>query len=353
MLWGRRQSGGSTSADILPPDFDAALYRSHYRDVRRLDAAKLELHFRTSGIDQGRVGSVVAKRSAFVDLMRDATSILEIGPFANPTVSGPRVKYFDVLSSDALRRRALAHGLDPNRCPNIDFVSPTGDLGVVSGQYDAVVSSHVIEHQPDLIRHWLGVARLLNPGGRYFLAVPDKRFCFDHFIAESTFATVLDAYFRGLRMHTIASVVEHRALTTHNDARRHWKGDHGEPAYKASLGQIREALDVCLRNPGDYIDTHAWQFTSRSFREIAATLFAAGMSPFRVARVYDTVRGSNEFYAVLEKSGDVDLPQPVRLPDGFDPALYLLANPDVAEAGVDPARHYFNFGQREGRKLRP
>ncbi|WP_428249907.1 phytanoyl-CoA dioxygenase family protein [Ferrovibrio sp.] len=41
------------------------------------------------------------------------------------------------------------------------------------------------------------------------------------------------------------------------------------------------------------------------------------------------------------------------LPAGFDPALYLAANPDVAKAGADPIQHYLVFGSREGRPLRP
>lgn len=39
--------------------------------------------------------------------------------------------------------------------------------------------------------------------------------------------------------------------------------------------------------------------------------------------------------------------------EAFDPQLYLLANPDVAAAGVDPAQHYLHFGLREKRRLRP
>ena len=31
----------------------------------------------------------------------------------------------------------------------------------------------------------------------------------------------------------------------------------------------------------------------------------------------------------------------------FDPALYLKNNPDVADAGVDPVKHWMEFGQRE------
>ncbi|MES1202004.1 MAG: phytanoyl-CoA dioxygenase family protein [Pseudomonadota bacterium] len=37
----------------------------------------------------------------------------------------------------------------------------------------------------------------------------------------------------------------------------------------------------------------------------------------------------------------------------FDPKLYLLANPDVAAAGVDPLEHYRKHGMAEGRRLRP
>ncbi|MBB5460577.1 phytanoyl-CoA dioxygenase family protein [Paraburkholderia sp. Cpub6] len=42
-----------------------------------------------------------------------------------------------------------------------------------------------------------------------------------------------------------------------------------------------------------------------------------------------------------------------QLPDGFDPKLYLEANPDVAAAGVDPVDHFVDFGRAEGRPLRP
>jgi hypothetical protein len=40
------------------------------------------------------------------------------------------------------------------------------------------------------------------------------------------------------------------------------------------------------------------------------------------------------------------------LPEEFDPARYLEANPDVAAAGLDPAWHFLNFGCAEGRQIR-
>jgi hypothetical protein len=46
-------------------------------------------------------------------------------------------------------------------------------------------------------------------------------------------------------------------------------------------------------------------------------------------------------------------PGAMPLPFGFDPVLYLAANPDVAAAKMDPLEHYLQFGIREDRKLRP
>ena len=42
-----------------------------------------------------------------------------------------------------------------------------------------------------------------------------------------------------------------------------------------------------------------------------------------------------------------------QLPAGFDPELYLQANPDVSEAGLDAVCHYLKWGKAEGRALRP
>jgi SAM-dependent methyltransferase len=41
------------------------------------------------------------------------------------------------------------------------------------------------------------------------------------------------------------------------------------------------------------------------------------------------------------------------LPQGFDPELYLIANPDVKRAAVDPIAHYQIFGKKEGRPIAP
>lgn len=292
------------------------------------------------------------RRRAFFAPLEHAGSVLEIGPLADPSLRGPNVRYFDVLPTDALRAKAQANGMDPASCPHIDYVSPTGDLAVVDATFDAVVSSHTIEHQPDLLRHLHGVARLLVPHGRYYLAVPDQRYCFDHFIAPSNIAEVLDAHLRDAAVHSAAHVIEHLALTTHNDPVRHWRGDHGAPAWIDEPGLLREAVAQFNASAGTYLDAHAWQFTPQSFAQIMRALAALELSAFDLLSVQPTRRNAFEFYAVLEKRRERTATLD-RLPAGFEPAAYLAANPDVAAAGVDAARHYLEFGRNEGRRLRP
>jgi hypothetical protein len=44
--------------------------------------------------------------------------------------------------------------------------------------------------------------------------------------------------------------------------------------------------------------------------------------------------------------------RPKKPPADFDGAAYLRANPDVAAAKMDPAKHWTRFGYREDRPLR-
>ncbi len=91
---------------------------------------------------------------------------LEIGPFFRPLLKGPHLRFFDVLSHADLVARAREIGEEESNIPVIDFVSPTGDLSIVNQSFSYVLSSHCIEHQPDMIEHLQQVERILQPDGR-------------------------------------------------------------------------------------------------------------------------------------------------------------------------------------------
>ncbi len=83
-----------------------------------------------------------------------------------------------------------------------------------------VFSSHNIEHQPCLITHLAEVASLMRTGGWFLLAIPDKRYCFDHLLPESTITDVLEPFLSGRRDHAVRSLVQGRMMHTHNEAGR-------------------------------------------------------------------------------------------------------------------------------------
>jgi SAM-dependent methyltransferase len=289
----------------LPPELDLEYYRQNNADLASLSEAALTAHYATFGGKEGRASSSLARRVGFVRFVQEHPSILEIGPFTTPTLRGSNVKYFDLMDQGSLLERAARIGHPVTDVPHIDYVSPTGDLEVVKQTFDVVFSSHCIEHQPNLVQHLNSVARLLRPNGLYALVVPDKRFMFDHYVAESTIADVVEAHWEGRAVHRLASVIEHRAFVTHNDPVRHWVGDHGEPRNAHSVAPVLAAMREHDAAAGGYVDVHAWQFTPTNFRRIIEQIFDLGLSPLRVARVWETPRPEMEFCAILSKDASV------------------------------------------------
>lgn len=282
----------------FPPEFDVDLYLRSNPDLAGFPAEEARLHFERYGENEGRIASGISSRESFLALVPRDRLALEIGPFNSPCLRGKNVRYFDVMDSAALRDRAKLHGLGQSGVPEtIHYISPTADLTSVGDKFSSVLSSHAIEHSPDLVKHLQDVASLLAPDGVYYVVCPDNRYCFDQTLENSTIADALDAHFTQRRVHSLTSVIEHRALATHNDPVRHWAGD--SPPRAVSAATIQAAIDEWRASNGGYIDVHAWQFAPQSFRQIVNLLFELGLSPLKVERVYPTVRNSIEFYAIL------------------------------------------------------
>ena len=284
----------------LKVDFNS--YRDKYSDCRKMSDAEILNHFEYHGISEGRVAHPLALRENFLSELKSKSSILEIGPFCNPGVSGGHVKYFEILDQAALIERAKLYNLNADIVPMIHFLSPEGDLSIVKENFQCCFSSHVIEHQPDFIRHLQEIEKILLPEGEYCLLIPDHRYCFDHFITPSTVADVFDAFERRKTKHDLRSVIEHRALTTHNDPLSHWLGNHG-PQFSAEthLVALKNSLDEFKNASGKSIDVHAWQFTPDSFFEIVSSLNKLGLLGLKPSFVNDTPYGRFEFSAVLKK----------------------------------------------------
>lgn len=287
----------------FPPEFDPAYYRSRFPELALANDHEAEAHFRNHGVAAGLEGSPLVHRAQFLDEInrRAEGNALEIGPSWSPILCGPNVAYLDVFNAEELRARAMKNGVDPELCPSvIDFV---GDIAAVDQKFDYVVSSHSIEHQPDLVHHLKSVHDLLKSGGSYYLIIPDKRFCFDARKAESTIAGVLQAHQEKRTHHTLQSVIEGAVFSTHNDAALHWQAQPSPVDDEQLAALVELAIKEFDAANGGYIDVHAWYFTPASFRSIASTLFKLGLTGLQPTRVFNTPRNALEFCAVLEKAG--------------------------------------------------
>jgi hypothetical protein len=249
------------------------------------------------------------------------------------------VKYIDAFATEELKEHyASDPNVDTSLIVDVDYIwrgERYGDL--IKERFDSVVSSHNIEHVPCLVSFLNSLESVLCSGGRIYLAVPDKRYCFDHFKSDSSISDVLDAFFERRQALPASALVRQALLVTHNEAMRHWKGDHGTPAFSNSeefaarlkrmsgavtrpdtskdASTLREkrvagsgpAMLEGLRSlykldaSAHTGDQHAWVFTPGSFAEIIFLLNHLGLTGLFVDRLHPTAFGSHEFYAVLRK----------------------------------------------------
>ncbi len=291
------------TVDPFPPNFDAEIFKQNNGPEEQ---AQYDSGVRDQGwmVSSGQMLRDVLNKDILPSLHADA---LEIGPFLRPIIHGEHVKYFDVLDLEHLKARAAAIGYPAEREVEIDYVEPTGDLTRIPDKhkFGLVVGSHMLEHQLDLVRHIQVVADLLLPGGYYAFIVPDKRYCFDYFVSESSIADYLDDYRSNRyfsKRHSLRSIIEHRVLITHNYPVEHWAGNHGANTLikdhtEQTLAAVKE-YEAALHN-GAYIDVHNYQFTPYGLATALEGLYNLGLITLKVHRVYPTLKNQLEFSIVL------------------------------------------------------
>jgi len=291
-----------TDADF-PSPFSDVIYRRFNSDLKHLSDFELHKHFLNFGKGEGRRSGEISCADDFVELIRKfakPTEVLEISPFTRPRIQGSFTS--DVMTREQLVVRAIELGLEVESIPEVNFrIDPVAgkSLSSISLKFSAILSSHVIEHQPDVVTHLEEISTLLLPRGRYFLIVPDHRYCFDALLESSNLAEVVTAREERRRIHTLASVIEHRALTTHNDPTGHWKGLSGEIA--DAVPRFQAAIEEFRSSRGGYLDVHAWQFTPDSFEAIVEVVVELYKIPLQVERVYHTLRNQLEFFVILKR----------------------------------------------------
>jgi SAM-dependent methyltransferase len=289
-----------------PVDFDANIYQSLYPDLAGMTEGELHEHYRRFGRFEGRRAHSLSTRVDFA-MLASAERALEIGPFTRPLLVGSNVKYADIHTTAQLQEIAPHLGLIASDVPEITWVVSPSDLTTIDERFDAVLTGHVIEHQPNLVGHLQQVSALLGPGGRYLVLAPDYRYCFDHFMKPSTIADVLDAHARNVQMHDPKSLIASRLCYAHNDSVRHWAGDHGDPDIHPvfpehdRITRLKLAYQQATLAPETLSNEHAWYLEPDTFASILSDLNDLNLVDLRLERLYPTLHNTLEFWTILRK----------------------------------------------------
>lgn len=124
--------------------------------------------------------------------------VLEIGPGTSPfpVASSARVTYADRCveggrDANWPELKGEPRGPDPHLNLNVDVDRLSA---IEDASFDAVIASHVIEHLANPLRALQEFHRVLRPGGRLVLIVPDRTRTFDRVREPTTLRHLLDEH---------------------------------------------------------------------------------------------------------------------------------------------------------------
>ncbi len=223
--------------------------------------------------------------------------VLEVGPGNQPfpTPAADEVVYADRRVPGGRDRTWPELAGQPSGPPadldvdlDVDRLSPVAD-----GSFDAVVASHIIEHLADPLGALAEMHRVLRPGGRLVLVVPDRAHTFDAGRAPTPLAHLLDEHRRGVTQVDDDHIREFctaifEGPVIHPDEVRAWHDPDRLDAEMLALHRRRT------------IHAHCW--SPEEFVTMVAGAVATGEPPWALADVYvrdDLDEPGDEFGLVL------------------------------------------------------
>lgn len=242
---------------------------------------------------------------------------LEIGPSHHPVVSkkeGYRVEIIDWLSQQELKEHYEGHGVDLDAIEEVDYVWKGGSYSELTGKkeyYDYIIASHMIEHTTDFLGFLQDCSNMLKHNGILRLAVPDKRYCFDHFRDLTGLAEVLNNYYEPTNLQTIGNVAEYHMNVVAYKKKISWDrsvGRFGNLSINDKHYNFVHSLDDVKRvsrlvqEKKEYRDIHHYVFTPASFELLIADLRMLGLLNMEIIEKMETK--GNEFLITMKKNDE-------------------------------------------------
>ena len=232
--------------------------------------------------------------------------VLEIGPghAPFPTSTGARVTFAD-RSVEGGRDATWPELVGQPRGPDADLdlnLDLHGLHGVSDQAFDAVIACHLIEHLANPIEALREFDRVLRPGGRLVLVVPDRTRTFDSVREPTPLAHVLDDFDR----HVTDVDAEH--------IREFCEAIFGQPPIHPE--EVRAWYDPSQLDDARLelhrkrsIHVHCW--TPEEFAVVMVAVLARGLVSWDLVDLYffdDPGAVDNEFGLILERPKSVVTP---------------------------------------------
>lgn len=205
---------------------------------------------------------------------------LEIGPLHRPMVKHDRmhVEYIDRCTVAQLRE----HYPELNDLPLVepDIIGDAETLEpIADATYDFLISAHVIEHMKNPLGSLEQWCRVVKPGGKIYMIVPDKRVIFDKHRVRTTLPHIILDYLRPSADRDYEHYLDY-AIHVHNQ--------HGLDAIAEADRLIRTDYSIHFHVfiPTDVIRLIEW--------------FSANVRPLRIVEGPSMAPGSDEFHFMLE-----------------------------------------------------
>ena len=285
---------------------------------------------------------------------------MEIGALCYPTVkkNEGNIKFLDRQpKAEILKVLGAAYPDAENTFVDVDIVSYDRPLNEVLAGYkfDYIIGNHLLEHIPDFIGFFKTLYDVLNDNGRIFLAIPDRRFTFDHNRTD----TLCGHFIREYESSRSIDCTEHFLdAMIYNDL------------------QPDVTWDAALREQYSFIHHHH-VFCYESFMDkVVKPLIKLRYLDFSLTAYHYEKDLQNEFIAVFQKVAPGSTPhvlgQAVKLqaapcsvnvfpPEtlarqiadvvksgAFCTDFYMKKYPECIYSGLDPLQHYFFIGKDKG-----
>jgi SAM-dependent methyltransferase len=307
----------------FPLEYDENIYRNINTHLKHFSGQQLSEHYNFYGKHEGLISSKITNRNDFFNLINKDSYILEIGPLCNPLMdmNSPKVKTLDYFTQEELKNNYKGDGnVNIDNIVKVDYCvrDIVNYTDIINLKFDFCVSSHNIEHTPCFITFLQNVSSILKNGGYFFLAIPDYRFCFDRFKKPSDIFGVLNKYYTKIEKPQAEQILEDKYFSAHSNSVEHW--DNSSKMVSNIFVSINECdnfiynriysivenidniKNIIDTNNKNYIDAHCWKLTPFTFSYILDILNKTKLIDLSIERVYRTIKGSNEFYAILKKN---------------------------------------------------